>query len=271
MTVVDHIGDTKPLCIAMALCSDANLDENGRYNGEPTEAALVEFAYKENYVKHELQKTMPRVDEAPFDSMRKMMTTVHEANGFYIQFTKGAPDQVLRQSTHYFENGQVFEMTDEKRAEIATANKAMADKALRVLAAAMRNWEKKPEDNSPEFLEQNLIFIGMTGMIDPVRPEVKAAIDECRSAGIRPVMITGDHIDTAVAIAKELGIIEDHNEALTGAQLEEIPDDYICEAVKKYGVYARVQPEHKTRIVNAWKKNGCIVAMTGKQHCPVMW
>jgi Ca2+-transporting ATPase len=263
MTVVDHVGETRSLCIAMALCSDANVNEDGKSNGEPTEAALVEFAAKEGFLKHEIQETMPRVDEAPFDSMRKMMSTVHEVEGSYIQFTKGAPDEVLKCCTHCFENGKAVPLTDEKRAEIMATNKAMADKALRVLAAAERHWDERPIDNAPEFLEQNLIFIGLTGMIDPVRPEVKAAIDECRSAGIRPVMITGDHKDTAVAIAKELGIVEDSSQAITGAELEKIPDEDICEAVKKYGVYARVQPEHKTRIVNAWKKNGCIVAMTG--------
>ena len=143
------------------------------------------------------------------------------------------------------------------------ANKAMADKALRVLAAAKRDWAEKPSSNEPEFLEHDLVFLGLTGMIDPVRPEVKAAIEECRSAGIRAVMITGDHKDTAVAIAKELGIITDASQAITGAELNDIPDDQICEAVKKYGVYARVQPEHKTRIVNAWKANDAITAMTG--------
>ena len=154
-------------------------------------------------------------------------------------------------------------MTDEKRAEIMAANKAMADKALRVLAVAKRDWDSKPTDNTPEFLEQDLVFLGLTGMIDPVRPEVKAAIEECRAAGIRPVMITGDHKDTAVAIAKELGIITDASEAITGAELDNISDDDICDFVQKYGVYARVQPEHKTRIVNAWKKIGAITAMTG--------
>jgi len=139
----------------------------------------------------------------------------------------------------------------------------MADKALRVLAAAQRLWDEKPADNTPEFLETELVFLGLTGMIDPVRPEVKAAIEECRCAGIRPVMITGDHKDTAVAIAKELGIIEDAAEAITGAELDAISDDDILGAVKRYGVYARVQPEHKTRIVSAWKANGCITAMTG--------
>ena len=263
MTVVDHVGETRSLCIAMALCSDANLDEHGKANGEPTEAALVEFAAKEGFLKSELQDTMPRVDEAPFDSIRKMMSTLHYVEGSYIQFTKGAPDEILKRCTHCFENGQVVELSEKKREEIIASNKAMANKALRVLAAAERNWNEKPIDNSPEFLEKNMIFIGLTGMIDPVRPEVKQAINECKSAGIRPVMITGDHKDTAFAIAKELGIISDISEAITGAELDKISDEEIGDAVKKYGVYARVQPEHKTRIVNAWQNNGYIVAMGG--------
>jgi Ca2+-transporting ATPase len=154
-------------------------------------------------------------------------------------------------------------MTEEKRAEIMSANKDMADRALRVLAAAMRKWDAKPGENTPEYLEQDLIFVGLTGMIDPVRPEVKAAIEECRNAGIRAVMITGDHKDTAVAIAKELGIITDASQAITGAELDGISDEDLKEFVKNYGVYARVQPEHKVRIVNAWKANGAITAMTG--------
>jgi len=154
-------------------------------------------------------------------------------------------------------------MTEAKAAEIMAENKAMADKALRVLAVAKRDWVSRPESNEPEFLETELVFLGLTGMIDPVRPEVMAAIEECASAGIRAVMITGDHKDTAVAIAKELGIITDASQAITGAELNEISDDDILDAVKRYGVYARVQPEHKTRIVNAWKANDAITAMTG--------
>jgi len=170
---------------------------------------------------------------------------------------------VLSRCTHYYENGEVKPLTEAKTAEIMAANKAMADRALRVLAAAKRDWDEKPTDNTPEFLEHDLIFIGLTGMIDPVRPEVKAAIDECRSAGIRAVMITGDHKDTAVAIAKELGIITDASQAITGAELDKIPEDQLMEAVKKYGVYARVQPEHKVKVVTAWKANDAIAAMTG--------
>ena len=263
MTVVQHVGDTTPLATAMALCSDAHLNDEGQAEGEPTEAALVNFAAKEGLPKGELAAAQPRVDEAPFDSSRKMMSTIHTAGGAYVQYTKGAPDEVLKRCTTYLENGKALPMTDAKRAEILAANKNMADQALRVLAAAKRDWAEKPASNEPAFLEQDLCFLGLTGMIDPVRPEVKPAIVECREAGIRPVMITGDHKDTAVAIAKELGIITDASQAITGAELDKIPDSEIGEAVKKYGVYARVQPEHKVRIVTAWKGNGAITAMTG--------
>ncbi len=263
MTVVDHVGETNLVATAMALCSDANLNDNDQAEGEPTECALVNFACSLGLKKQDLEKATPRVDEAPFDSGRKMMSTIHDLGGKFVQYTKGGPDVVLARCTKYYENGENKPMTDAKRAEIMAANKAMADKALRVLAAAKRDWDTKPADNTPEFLEQELVFIGLTGMIDPVRPEVKAAIEDCRSAGIRAVMITGDHKDTAVAIAKELGIISDASEAITGAELNNIPDDRICEEVKKYGVYARVQPEHKTRIVTAWKQNDAIAAMTG--------
>ncbi len=263
MTVVDHLGEAELVATAMALCSDANLNENDEAEGEPTECALVNFACSLGLKKQDLENKTPRVDEAPFDSGRKMMSTVHAVDGAFVQYTKGGPDVVLARCAYYLDGNEVKPMTAEKRDEIMAANKAMADKALRVLAAAKRDWAEKPADNTPEFLEQELVFLGLTGMIDPVRPEVKAAIEECRSAGIRAVMITGDHKDTAVAIAKELGIITDASEAITGAELDNISDDEICEFVKKYGVYARVQPEHKTRIVNAWKANGAITAMTG--------
>ena len=263
MTVVEAYGDEDLVASAMALCSDANLNEEDQAEGEPTECALVNFACKKGMKKQDLEAKMPRVDEAPFDSGRKMMSTVHAVDGAFVQYTKGGPDVVLARCTGCLENGQVVPMTEEKRNEIMAANKAMADKALRVLAVAQRSWSEKPADNTPEFLEQELVFIGLAGMIDPVRPEVKAAIEECRGAGIRPVMITGDHKDTAVAIAKELGIIEDASQAITGAELDKISDEDLPEFVKKYGVYARVQPEHKVRIVAAWKLNECITAMTG--------
>ena len=202
--------------------------------------------------------------EAPFDSSRKMMSTVHQIDGGFIQYTKGAPDEVLRLCTAYVENGEIHPMTEEKRQTILRDNKNMADRALRVLAAAMRNWgDALPEDISPENLERELCFIGLAGMIDPVRPEVRDAIHQCRNAGIRPVMITGDHKDTAVAIAKELDILDSADQAITGSELNGLTDEDLTEAVTRYSVYARVQPEHKVRIVTAWKNRGAITAMTG--------
>ena len=263
MTVVEHHGPTRLLASAMALCSDAVLNSDGQAEGEPTEAALVHFAYQQELPKPLLEQAQPRVDEAPFDSSRKMMSTVHAAEGRFLQYTKGAPDEVLKRCTHWLDGEQLRPMTEEKRSEILEINKSMADKALRVLAAALRRWEEQPRENAPEFLEQELVYIGLVGMIDPVRPEVKAAIMECRSAGIRPVMITGDHKDTAIAIARELGILTDPAQALTGAQLDGISDEELAKTIGNYTVYARVQPEHKVRIVSAWKANGAITAMTG--------
>ncbi len=263
MTVVDYTGDRLSVAKAMALCSDAVLGSGDRAEGEPTECALVNFAFSAGLRKNDLENKEPRIDEAPFDSGRKMMSTVHRTQDGFVQYTKGGPDVVLPRCTCILENGAVVPLTDEKRKEIEEDNRRMAGKALRVLAAAEREWKEKPESNDPSFLEKDLVFLGLCGMIDPVRPEVKAAIDECRTAGIRPVMITGDHKDTAVAIAKELGIIKSGDEAITGAEIEGMSDDELASRIKRYGVYARVQPEHKTRIVNAWKKNGSITAMTG--------
>ena len=264
MTVVQNTGNTSELATAMALCSDAYLNEQGMAEGEPTEAALVAFAANVGLPKHELEKTMPRVAEAPFDSSRKMMSTIHaRSDGSFIQFTKGAPDVVLSRCSHYLEDGKLLPMTEEKQKSIAAENKGMADQALRVLCAAERVYAAKPEDISPEALEQELCYIGLTGMIDPVREEVKPAIEECRRAGIRPVMITGDHKDTAVAIAKQLGIVTDASQAITGAELDQLSDEELDKCIANYSVYARVQPEHKVRIVQAWKKRGAITAMTG--------
>ena len=266
MTVVEHAGDDeKELEIAMALCSDAELDpDTNDAVGEPTECALVNDANKNGLPKTTLKEEYVRVGEAPFDSMRKMMSTVHETKDHrFIQFTKGAPDEVLKRCTKALIGGKVIPMTDEIRNSVLKSNKEMADKALRVLCGAKREWEAMPSSTEPEFLEADLTYLGLSGMIDPVRPEVKAAIVECREAGIRPIMITGDHKDTAVAIAKELGIITDASQAITGAQLNEISDDQFFNDIEKYSVYARVQPEHKVRIVNGWKAKGMITAMTG--------
>ena len=265
MTVVEHFGaDEELLAVGMSLCSDAGFDVNiNDAIGEPTECALVNYAEKLGLSKNEKKKEYPRVGEVPFDSMRKMMTTVHGKADGVVQFTKGAPDEILKRCTHVYENGEAVALTEDKRGEILGANKAMADKALRVLALGFKHLESAPTVYEAESCENELCFVGLVGMIDPVRPEVKPAIDECRSAGIRPIMITGDHKDTAVAIAMQLGIIESAEQAITGAELDEISDEDFDSLVEKYSVYARVQPEHKTRIVNAWRKKGKVTAMTG--------
>lgn len=264
MTVVEHYGDDeKMLATGMALCTDVNIDENKEIIGEPTEAALVAYALTLDLNKNDLSKSEPRVAEAPFDSMRKMMSTVHSKDGAYIQYTKGAPDEVLKCCTKIRKDGKIRDITEADRTEILKKNKEYADRALRVLACSFKELSEIPADQSPEALEKDLVFCGLVGMIDPVRPEVKAAIEECRTAGIRPIMITGDHKDTATAIAMELGIIDSPDAAITGAQLNEISDEDFEKDVEKYSVYARVQPEHKVRIVNAWKKRGMITAMTG--------
>jgi len=264
MTVVDHYGDDEPLIAkAMALCCDAAIDEAGEVTGEPTEAALVNYANALGFNKNDLVANAPRIGEAPFDSGRKMMSTVHQTADGIVQYTKGAPDEILKICTKALVDGKVVPFTEEVKAAVLSDNKRMADKALRVLAVALKNYDAAPADFAPATLENDLVFIGLTGMIDPVRPEVKAAIEECRSAGITPIMITGDHKDTAVAIAMELGIIEDASGAITGAQLNEISDEDFAERVTEFRVYARVQPEHKTRIVNAWRARGMITAMTG--------
>ena len=266
MTVVDSYGsDTTKLAEAMALCSDAHLNDEMKAEGEPTEAALVNWACSMDMNKNFLEEgPYKRVAEAPFDSERKMMSTVHtDPDGGYIQFTKGAPDVLLSRCTKILANGQIRDISESDRKNIMAKNKEFADKALRVLAGAMRHHDSIPSDASPASLEKDLVFLGLAGMIDPVRPEVKAAIRECRSAGIRPIMITGDHIDTAVAIGKELGIVSSRDEAITGAELDKLSDEEFQKKIKKISIYARVQPEHKARIVKGWQKAGMTTAMTG--------
>lgn len=264
MTVVEHYCDNeKMLAEGMALCTDVNLDDDGNLVGEPTEMALVAYSMSLGMNKNELLKSAPRVGEAPFDSNRKMMSTIHKTADGILQFTKGAPDEILKHCTRIFKNGEVSPLTDADRDAVLKKNKEFADRALRVLACGYKQLSCVPDDQSPDNIENELVFCGLVGMIDPVRPEVKAAIEECRGAGIRPIMITGDHKDTAVAIALELGIIKDKSEAITGAELDDISDEDFKEKVTQYSVYARVQPEHKVRIVNAWKSRGMITAMTG--------
>ncbi|MBE6866210.1 MAG: cation-translocating P-type ATPase [Ruminococcaceae bacterium] len=264
MTVVQRFTeDEKMHLIAMALCSDAEMDGENAV-GEPTECALVNDAYKAGMSKDVLKGEYPRVGEAPFDSSRKMMSTVHaNPQGGFIQFTKGAPDEVLKCCTKAYIDGKIAAMDDKVKYTILAANKEMADQALRVLCSAYRVYDEKPASNEPADLEQDMVYLGLSGMIDPIRPEVKDAIVECNNAGIRAIMITGDHKDTAVAIANQLGILGEGQHAITGAQLNEMSDEQLNENIEKYSVYARVQPEHKVRIVSAWKSKGKITAMTG--------
>ena len=264
MTVVDCAApDESLLAKAMALSSDSEWVD-GQAVGEPTENALVNYAAALGMPKTELLKTNQRVGEAPFDSMRKLMTTiVRDESGKLRQYTKGAPDELLRRCDYYWDGTQALPMTDEHRKKILSDNTGMASRALRVLAGAYRDWDEMPADQKPAALERELVFLGLVGMLDPVRPEVLPAIEECKRAGIRPVMITGDHKDTAAAIAMQLGMIKSPDEAITGAQLDEISDEDFKRDVVKYSVYARVQPEHKVRIVTAWEDNGKVTAMTG--------
>lgn len=262
MTVVDYFGDNQNLiATSMALCNDAEI-ENGEVIGEPTEAALVSWANKIGLDKNILKQTNNRIGEAPFDSQRKMMSTVYQNSEGIMQYTKGAPDEILQKCTTYYKDGKILPLTEEVKQEILKANKSMADKALRVLACAQKSWTTEPEYEI-SVLEKDMCFLGLCGMIDPVRPEVKDAIVKCKEAGIRPIMITGDHIDTAVAIATELGILTEDTRAITGAMINKMTDEEFEREFQNVSVYARVQPEHKTRIVNAWKKLGFVTAMTG--------
>ncbi len=263
MTVVEHAGaDEILLARAMALASDAELEDEGAV-GEPTECALVNYAYKLELNKNDLKVVYPRIGEAPFDSMRKMMSTVHNYEGQIIQYTKGAPDEVLKRCNKYWNGSAIVALDDDTRKSILESNKDMASRALRVLCAAMKVYDEIPSSFAAEDIENDLCYIGLTGMIDPIRPEVKVAIEQCKYAGIRAVMITGDHKDTAVAIAKELGILIDESQAITGLELNGMSDEELQANITKYSVYARVQPEHKVRIVQAWQALGKVTAMTG--------
>ena len=264
MTVVDHYAeDEKVLATAMALCTNAEVDENGKGTGEPDEVALINYAKSIGLAKADLVAAQPRVGEVPFDSGRKMMSTVHQANGMFVQYTKGAPDEILKKCNRALVNGKVVEINDEIRAKAAEENTRMGNKALRVFAVAFKEYSAEPSVYESSELEYDMIFIGLTGMIDPVRPEVKDAIVECRGAGITPIMITGDHINTAKAIARELGILSDDSQAMMGADIDKYSDEEFEKIVENIFVYARVQPEHKTRIVNAWRSKGYVTAMTG--------
>jgi Ca2+-transporting ATPase len=251
----------------LALCNDAQISRNGdqspHLKGDPTETALVKFALENGFLKDVLEAMLPRVDEIPFDSERKLMSTIHRVDSQFRVMTKGAPDMLLERCSRKLVNGQVKSLTSEDKEAIQSANRNMACKALRVLAIAYKDMDELPEHPKSETLETGLVFIGLTGMIDPPRPEVYEAVRICTKAGIRPIMITGDHRDTAAAIAKELGIARDESEIINGNELNQFDDKELEIRISRYSVFARVSPEHKVRIVNAWKKQGKIVAMTG--------
>lgn len=242
------------------LCNDTKISDAGELTGDPTETALVDIALKLGFTKN-IYNEMPRVDEIPFDSERKLMTTVHMVNGKYIVFTKGGIDELLAKCTSYVqEDGVQKQNLNEYKYRINEVNETMAKDALRVLGFAYKELDYKPEVQD---LEKDLIFVGMYGMIDPPREEAKLAVEKCNSAGIKTVMITGDHKITATAIAKKLGILKNENEAITGQELDKLTDEELEKNIRNYSVYARVAPEHKVRIVKAWQKQGEVVAMTG--------
>ena len=259
--------DGKKMAWVLTLCNDSKENTSSgkgiEYVGDPTETALVAYTAPRGYDKNECENKYKRVKEIPFDSERKLMTTVNTIDGNVYSLTKGAPDLLVKRCSKILVNGEIRDITSQDIKKIEEANSNMAFKALRVLAASYKELDAVPEKAESNDLENNMVFVGLVGMIDPPRPEVKDAVKLCRRAGIRPVMIIGDHKDTAVAIAKEIGIIDDASKAITGQELDKVKDEDYKELVKKYFVYARVSPEHKVKIVKAWKANEKTVAMTG--------
>ncbi len=251
--------EAKMLIYNGMLCNDTKVSEDGELTGDPTETALVDIALKLGISK-DLYDELERVNEIPFDSDRKLMTTVHKKNNKYIVFTKGGVDELLSRCDSYVENGEIKRDLASFKTEIMKVNEELASEALRVLAFGYKEMDYEP---SKEELEKNLSYIGMYGMIDPPREEARLAVEKCKTAGIKTVMITGDHKITAIAIAKNLGILENEDEAITGIELNNLSDEELEKNIRKYSVYARVSPEHKVRIVKAWQKNGEVVAMTG--------
>ena len=259
---VDATDDFNKLVYNCMLCNDSRILENSEITGDPTETALIDMALKQDY-EQSIYRENKRVEEIPFDSERKLMTTVNENNGKYTIYTKGGVDELLKICNSYLFKGEVKTNIDEYANWIRENNEDMAKDALRVLAFAYKEIDHKPSKEEMKTIERGLTFIGMVGMIDPPREEAKKAVEKCKHAGIKTVMITGDHKITAVAIAKKLGILENENEALTGLELDKISDEQLTKDIRKYSVYARVSPEHKVRIVKAWQANGEVVAMTG--------
>ena len=259
---IDNLGDElEKLTYISMFCNDTKVSD-GKLTGDPTETALIDMGFKLDFQPPILEK-YERVKELPFDSDRKLMTTVHLFPNKYMVYTKGGVDELLSRCNSYVINGNVNTDIDEYKKEIAKQNEEMAKNALRVLAMAYKELDHEPTDEEMKTIESDLTYVGMVGMIDPPREEVKDAVEKCKTAGIKTVMITGDHKITAIAIAKALGILENEDEAITGSELEEMSDEDLIKNVRKYSVYARVSPEHKVRIVKAWQTNGEIVAMTG--------
>lgn len=263
MTVVDsYTFNEAQLAEVLGLCNDVKKDKNGNLVGDPTEVALYNYSEKLASLSSSPQVNA-RLSEIPFDSERKMMSTFNKDGGQIMQCTKGAPDVILQRCTHYLKNSEICKLDETAKKEIANKNKSMSQKALRVLAASYRSYDTLPNDLTSEACENSMVFIGLVGMMDPVRPEVIDAVKNCKSAGIKPVMITGDHKDTAIAIGKELGIIKNDSEALTGAELDKMSDKELSKTIQNISIYARVQPNHKVHIVEGFKRLGKVVAMTG--------
>ena len=260
-TVKENL-ELKKVIYANMLCNDTKISKDGTLTGDPTETALVDMAFKLNFDPSIYDRT-PRVEEIPFDSDRKLMTTVNNQDGKYIVYTKGGIDELLNRCNSYVIEGKIHNDLDKYSDTIREENEKMAKEALRVLGCAYKEIDHIPTKEEMKTIENDLIFVGMVGMIDPPREEAKKAVEKCKTAGIKTVMITGDHKITATAIAKKLGILENENEAITGQELEKMSDEELEKNVRQYSVYARVSPEHKVRIVRAWQKNGEIVAMTG--------
>ena len=259
--------DLQQLLLGGLLCNDSRHGEDGRAIGDPTETALMVVAESAGFAKENMEQLMPRKAEVPFDSDRKLMTTVHAYNnglgGHYRVYTKGAVDELLAISKQVLVDGKCQPLTMADMEMIRDANRDMAAAALRVLAVAYKDIATLPAEGEESALESDLVFIGLEGMIDPPRPEAAAAVRVCRAAGIKPVMITGDHKITAMAIARQLGILKEDKEAISGTDLNKLNDDQLTASIGDYSVYARVSPEHKVRIVDAWQRRGQVVAMTG--------
>lgn len=264
--IVENHDQIKLLMTIASLCNDANLireDDIYKITGDPTEGAMLTLSEKWNINQENLNENHPRLEEIPFDSTRKMMTTFHEKEGDYYSFTKGAPDVVIDKCTKTLVDGQIVDFTEDLKKKVLEENTKLASSALRVMAYAFRSLDSLDQDLTTENIERDMVFVGLTGMIDPPRPEAKAAVKECHASGIDVIMITGDYFETALAIAKDLGIATSRDQAMQGSELNNKTEAEIREIVKTKKIFARVSPENKVQLVKALGQNGEIVAMTG--------